>query len=105
MRRWDALADAYIEEYKARGVSGDYITHVQREVERWGGWLKRRRPRPRLEEISPDFHVRFIQDRTAFKAKSTVYGVISKMRGFGDFLGAVFLAALVLRLGRHGFIY
>ena len=36
MRRWDALADAYIEEYKARGVSEDYITHVQREVERWG---------------------------------------------------------------------
>jgi hypothetical protein len=25
MRRWDALADAYIEEYKARGVSEDYL--------------------------------------------------------------------------------
>ncbi len=88
MRRWDALADAYIEVYKARGVSEDYITHVQREIERWGNWLKRRRPRPRLEEIPPDLHVRFIQDRTAFKAKSTVYGVLSKMRGFGDFLVA-----------------
>jgi len=86
MRRWDALAAAYIEEYKARGVSEDYITHVEREIERWGAWLKRRRPRPRLEEISPDLHVRFVQDRTAFKAKSTVYGVISKMRGFGDYL-------------------
>ncbi len=88
MRRWDALADAYIEEYKARGVSEDYISHVEREVERWGAWLKRRRPKPRLEEISPDLHVRYVQDRTAFKAKSTVYGVISKMRGFGDFLVA-----------------
>lgn len=88
MRRWDVLADAYIEEYKARGVSEDYITHVEREVERWGAWLKRRRPKPRLEEISPDLHVRFVQDRTAFRAKSTVYGVISKMRGFGDYLVA-----------------
>jgi len=88
MRRWDALADAYIKEYKARGVSEDYITHVEREIERWGNWLKRRRPRARLEEIPPDPHVRFIQDRTVFKAKSTVYGVISKMRGFGDFLVA-----------------
>lgn len=88
MRRWDALADAYIEEYKARGVSEDYIQHVEREIERWGAWLKRRRPRPLLEEISPDLHVRFLQDRTAFRAKSTVYGVISKMRGFGDYLVA-----------------
>jgi integrase/recombinase XerD len=86
MRRWDALADAYIEEFKARGVSGDYIAHVQREVERWGSWLKRRRPKPRLEEISADWHVRYVQDRTVFRAKSTVYGVISKMRGFGDYL-------------------
>jgi site-specific recombinase XerD len=86
MRRWDGLADGYIEEYKARGVSEDYITHVQREIERWGAWLKRRRPRPRLEEISPDLHVRYVQDRTAFRARSTVYGAISKMRGFGDYL-------------------
>lgn len=86
MRRWDVLAAACIEGYKARGVSKDYITHVERELERWGAWLKRRRPRPRLEEIPPDFHVRFVQGRTAFKAKATVYGVISKMRDFGDYL-------------------
>ena len=86
MRRWDALAGAYIEEYRARGVGEAYVTHVERELERWGAWLKRRRPRPRLEEISADLHVRYLQDRTAFRAKATVYGVLSKMRGFGDYL-------------------
>jgi len=86
MRRWDSLVDAFIKEYEARGVTEDYITHVQRELERWGNWLKRRRPKPRLEEISADLHVRYIQERTAFRAKATVYGVLSKMRCFGDFL-------------------
>lgn len=88
MRRWDGLAGAYIEEYRARGVGDAYVTHVERELERWGAWLKRRRPRPRLEEISPELHVRYLQGRTAFRAKATVYGVISKMRGFGDYLVA-----------------
>jgi len=86
MRRWDSLVEACIKEYEARGVSEGYITHVQRELERWGNWLKRRRPKPRLEEISADLHVRYIQERTAFRAKATVYGVLSKMRCFGDFL-------------------
>ena len=54
MRRWDALAGAYIEEYRARGVGDSYVTNVEREMERWGAWLKRRRPKPRLEEISAD---------------------------------------------------
>jgi len=86
MRRWDALAGAYIEEYRARGVGEAYVTHVERELERWGAWLKRRRPRPQLEAIPVDLHVRYLQDRTAFRAKATVYGVLSKMRGFGDYL-------------------
>ena len=86
MRRWDSCVDAYIEEYVARGISGAFVKHVQCELDRWGSWLKHRRPKPQLEEVSPDLHVRYIQQRTAFRAKSTVSGVISKMRGFGDFL-------------------
>jgi integrase/recombinase XerC len=39
-----------------------------------------------LEEISADLHVRFVQERTAFRAKATISGVMSKMRGFGDYL-------------------
>jgi len=86
MRRWDALVDAYIKGYEARGLTGSHVETSQRELERWGNWLKRRRPKPRLEEISQDLHVRYIQERTAFRAKATVYGVLSKMRCFGDFL-------------------
>ena len=88
MRRWDTLVDAYIEEYTARGLAKSYVETTRRELERWGAWLKRRRPRPKLEEIPADLHVRYIQERTAFRAKATVYGVLSKMRCFGEFLVA-----------------
>ena len=86
MRRWDVLAEAYIKECVARGLTEAYVFHIQTELERWGTWLKRRRPKPRLEEIPPGFHVRFIQERTAFRSKATVSGVLSKMRCFGDYL-------------------
>ena len=45
MRRWDRLLDAYIEEYGARGVSSQSIAYTKARLERWGRWLKGRRPR------------------------------------------------------------
>jgi site-specific recombinase XerD len=86
MRRWDTLADAYIEEYRARGINPATTACVQRELERLGGWMKRRRPRPQLEDIGSDLLIRYIRDRTTFKSKSTIYSIMSRMRGFGDFL-------------------
>lgn len=86
MRRWDTLADAYIQEYEARGISPATIGNAHREILRWGSWMKRRRPKPQLEDIGPELLTRYIQHRTPFKAKSTVYAVISRMRCFGDFL-------------------
>lgn len=86
MRRWDSVMDRYLAEYVARGVSPGTVAKVQRELERWSSWLKRRRPRPRLETIGSDLVQGYIRDRTAFRSKSTVQGVMSVMRGFGDFL-------------------
>jgi site-specific recombinase XerD len=60
--------------------------NVRRELERWGNWMKRRRPRPKLEEIEPQVLIRYIEQRTAFRAKATVYSVMSRLRGMGDFL-------------------
>ena len=45
LRRWDRLLDAYMEEYRARGVSPQTIGHTEARLSRWGRWLKRRRPR------------------------------------------------------------
>lgn len=86
MRRWDGLVDAYLEEYVARGVCTAMADNVRRELERWGNWMKRRRPRPKLEAIEPQLLIRYLEQRTAFRAKATVYSVMSRMRGMGEFL-------------------
>jgi len=86
MRRWDRLVEQYMSEYRARGLAAGTVERVAGELDRWGCWLKRRRPRPKLEGIDAELIVRYIQDRTAFRAKATVSGVISVMRGMGDFL-------------------
>jgi len=45
MRRWDRLLDSYIEQYAARGVSKESVAMNRARIERWGRWLKARRPR------------------------------------------------------------
>ena len=63
MRRWDGLVDVYLEEYVARGVCTAMADNVRRELERWGNWMKRRRPRPKLEALEPQLLIRYIEQR------------------------------------------
>jgi len=86
MRRWDQLLDSYIEEYRARGVSAASVGHTMARIERWGRWLKQRRPGVRIEDIDADLITRYIDSCSTFRAKATVYGTLSTMRGFGDYL-------------------
>ena len=86
MRRWDRLLDAYIEEYRARGVSAESVAMNSARLERWGRWLKQRRPRVAIERIEADSITRYIESCSSFRAKATVYGTLSTMRGFGDYL-------------------
>lgn len=86
MRRWDTLVDRYMEEYSARGLSAETVHGVRCELDRLGSWLKRRRPRPRVEEIPSDLLLGYIRDRSAFRSKATVSSVVSTMRCMGEFL-------------------
>lgn len=86
MRRWDNLVEQYVNDYAARGVSQGSIESVRRDMNKWGNWLKSRRPRPAIEGIDSDLIIQFIAARTTFKSKSTTYSIISRMRGMGDFL-------------------
>lgn len=86
MRRWDRLVEGYLEEYRARGVSAATVAYTAGRLAQWGVWLKARRPRPVLERIDADLLVRYVQSRGHFRSKATVYGLVSTMRGFGDYL-------------------
>jgi site-specific recombinase XerD len=86
MRRWDSLVDRYLEEYAARGLSAATVEHVRRELDRWGNWMKRRRPRPTLEAVDSDLLISYLRSRSRFRSKSTLCGTISAMRGLGEYL-------------------
>src|SRR5262245_12295809 len=86
MREWDHLLDGYLAEYGARGLSEESTRGVRRVLEDWGQWMKRCRPRPRLDQVDASLITRFVRDRTAFKAKPTVYRIMSSMRGMGEYL-------------------
>src|SRR5580658_9073121 len=86
MRNWDRLVDDYIEMYRARGLQADVVLRVRRELDRLGCWLKNRRPRPKLEEVGADELIGYVRSRTPYHAKATVAGVMSILRGFGEYL-------------------
>ena len=88
MRRWDRLVDSYMEGYRARGVGAGSVTHAAARLDAWGRWLKQRRPKVAIESIDADLIMRYMASRASFRAKSTVYGSLSSMRGFGDYLVA-----------------
>lgn len=86
MRRWDRLQEAYMEEYRARGVSEQTVAYTEARLDRWGRWLKKRRPRIMIEQIDALTITRYLANCTSFRSKATVYGTLSTMRGFGDYL-------------------
>jgi site-specific recombinase XerD len=86
MRRWDSLVDRYLEGYAAAGRAAGTIANVRRELNLFGLWVKQRRPRPALDDVSSELIVKYIQVRSAFHTKSTVSSVMSKLRGMGEFL-------------------
>jgi site-specific recombinase XerD len=86
MRRWDGLVERYLKECEAKGLAPTTVKACGRELERFGQWLKRRRPKPRLEEIDADLVVAYVESRTAFRSRSTVCGIVSHLRGMGEYL-------------------
>jgi len=49
MRNWDQLVDNYVRVCEARGLAASVILGRRRELDRWGNWLKRKRPRPKVD--------------------------------------------------------
>lgn len=86
MRRLDGLIDRYAEQLKTRGLAEATIGSRVREGQRFGDWLRARRPRPRLEDIDAELVVQYIGTRSAFHARSTVSGVVTNLRCLGEFL-------------------
>ncbi len=86
MRQWDGLVDRYASLLTTRGLSAATIEGRTRELVRFGTWLKRRRPRPLLDEVGAEDVVQYVKGRSAFHSRSTVSSVVSSLRCMGEFL-------------------
>jgi site-specific recombinase XerD len=80
------MVDGYIKWCEARGLSEATLTGIRIELDRWGCWMKRWRPRLNLEEVEGALLIKYIRSRTHFRAKTTVVSVTSKMRCMGEYL-------------------
>jgi site-specific recombinase XerD len=88
MRRLDGLIDRYAEQLETRGLAAVTIGGRMTELRRFGDWLRARRPRPALEAIDAELVVQYLGTRSAFHSRSTVSGVVTDLRGLGEFLVA-----------------
>jgi len=86
MRRWDSLADGYLAQCEARGLSEETLRARRSELDRVGCWLKQRRPKPKLEEVDGQVLIKYLKRRAHFRSKATLAGVASELRCFGEYL-------------------
>jgi len=88
MRQWERWVEAYVEECRRRGLAEETRAGIRSELDRFGSWLGRRRPRPQLEAVDAELIVAYVRARTTFRSKATVAGTMSRLRGMGEFLVA-----------------
>jgi site-specific recombinase XerD len=86
MHRWEDLTQRYLQHYQTTGVCAERVDQVRREIERFGLWLKRRRPQPQLEHVNADHLRDYLSQRAQFRAKATLSGVMSTLRCLGAWL-------------------
>ena len=84
MKRWDSLKDRFMEVYEARGLAVSTVEQMSHEWDRWGCFLKNRRPRPKLNDVDAKMITEYISRRCKFLADSTQRSVMSRMRMIGE---------------------
>jgi integrase/recombinase XerC len=84
VKKWDSLVERLSDLDRARGIRESTIKHKEKELYKWGIWLKQRKPKPKLEEINLEIIHDYIKSRTTFISKSSTCGVIGNMRALGD---------------------
>lgn len=86
MNEWQKLVDDYVRVCRLRGLSPVTVELRQRELDRWGQWLRKRDPRFNVRDIGQDLIVDYVKSRSAFAARTTVGGIMSELRCMGEYL-------------------
>ena len=86
MRESEGIKSGYLRQCETRGLSEATIYARGLEIDKLYGWLSRRKPALKLPEIAGEEVISYIKSRAVFRSKVTVYGVVSKLRDFGEYL-------------------
>lgn len=86
MYHWENLVEKYLRDMKICGLSRNYIEGTEYELDKFGVWLRKRKPKPGIGDINAEHITGYMKSRTAFSSKSTVSGIVSKLRRWGEFL-------------------
>lgn len=78
--------DGYLTWCEQRGLMESTRRKLRWELDRWGCWLKARRPKLNLEAVDGEVALAYVRSRTAFRSKATVASVVSAIRGLGEHL-------------------
>ena len=80
MRESEGVKSGYLRECETRGLSEATIYMRGLEIDKLYGWLSRRNPALRLEEMAGEEVISYIKSRSVFRSKVTVYGVPRLLR-------------------------
>jgi hypothetical protein len=64
-----AATGRVLDEYRARGVSQATVLLTESRLERWGRWLKKRRPHVLIEQIGVDLIANYTGSCASFLSK------------------------------------
>lgn len=86
MGQMETMTDGYARYCEGRGIAASTLEGRIREIDRFGLWIRRRKVRIGLPEVRSEHIVDYLRSRTRFRSKSTVSGVMSHLRCFGEYL-------------------
>ncbi|MCM2349646.1 MAG: hypothetical protein NDI69_06470 [Bacteriovoracaceae bacterium] len=76
----------FLKEYAVRDISINQVRNRERELAKFGIWLKRRKLTPKIEDIDLDLIHEYIKSRTTFLSKASSCAIIGALRSTGGFL-------------------
>lgn len=82
----DGLKSRYLRYCEMRGLAETTVYMRGLEIDKFYGWISRQRPFIKLEDMKGEEMISYIKSRSVFRSKVTVYGVVSRLRDFGEYL-------------------
>lgn len=87
MKNWSNFVDSYIRYCEMRGLRDSTIKQRQRLLYRFGLWLKSKGYGSKsISDLSERIILDFLKHSIRYKSKSTTFGRISVLNGFGEWL-------------------